>query len=165
MGFIDPQERPVTRKLCEELLSKQGELLELAEQMRFIRWPEPIYQGKWDVSSFKYRHKVYNGEFGDAGLGKLPLINRPEIQTAGFSLLGAGAEIQWHMGQAGDVWRLHMGLDCPEGDCALQVRDDVRHWRNGEFLMFNDQDMHRAWNRTGKDRLILLVDVVKAKVA
>jgi hypothetical protein len=30
--------------------------------------------------------------------------------------------------------------------------------------MFNDQDAHRAWNRTGRDRLILLVDVVKGAV-
>lgn len=164
MSFIDPMAHPVTKALCEELLEHREMLLQLANDMRFIQWPEPIYRGKWDVSPFKYRGKVYSGEFGTAGLGKLELINRPEIQTAGFSLLGAGAEIQWHMGQAGDVWRLHLGLNCPEGDCALQVRDDVKQWRDGEFLMFNDQDMHRAWNRTDKDRLILLVDVVKAQV-
>lgn len=164
MAFVDPWADEATRTICEELLEQRESLLRLAREMRFIEWPEPIYSGKWDVSSFKYRHKVFSGEFGSAGVGKLGLVDRPEIQTAGFSLLGAGAEIQWHQGNAGDIWRLHMGLDCPDGDCAIQVVGEVQSWKDGEFLMFNDQDAHRAWNRTDRDRLILLVDVVKGAV-
>lgn len=165
MAFVDPTAHPFTRELCAELTGELEPLRQAAAAMRFIEWPEPIYSGQWDVSSFKYRHRLFSDEFGAVDPGQFAAIQRPEIQTFGFSLLGAGAEIRWHQGNAGDIWRLHLGLDCPDGDCALQVMGEIRHWCNGEFLMFNDQDAHRAWNRTDRDRLILLVDISKAALA
>ena len=168
MSFVDPNAHPVTAALCEELSGMRDMFLELSQAMNYIEWPEPIYRGKWDVSSFKYRHEMVAGKFGLAAieaLDKLEMVHRPEIQTAGFSLLGAGAEIAWHRGEAGDIWRLHFGLDCPEGDCIMQVGTQVKQWKDGEFLMFNDMDMHRAWNHTQHDRLILLVDIDKSKLA
>ncbi|MBB76638.1 MAG: hypothetical protein CMJ75_19195 [Planctomycetaceae bacterium] len=168
MSFVDPYAHPVTAALCEELAGMRETFIGLAKDMRFIDWPEPIYEGKWEVSSFKYRHQIIAGQFGEAAkaaLEKLEVVHRPEIQTCGFSLLRPGADIKWHMGQAGDIWRLHFGLVCPEGDCALQVCDETKRWETGGFFMFNDQNLHRAWNRTESDRLILLVDIDKSKLA
>jgi len=164
MSFIDPFSIERSRAVCEELAPLRKMFLSLVDQMSYAPWSETIYNGDWIVSSFKYQQTIWDTEYGlskEQTEKDIPIIKNPWIHTMGFSVLGPGTEIEWHSGYAGDVWRLHFGLDCPEGDLALQVGDETRTWKNGEFLMFNDQERHRAWNRTDEDRVILLVDILK----
>lgn len=56
--------------------------------------------------------------------------------------------------------RLHVGLRCPAGDCALDVAGERREWRDGEALLFDSaRVLHSAWNRTAAPRMIAIVDL------
>lgn len=84
----------------------------------------------------------------------------PGVTTVGFSRLAPGTHIKPHIGWVKTVYRLHLGLVVPP-DCALRVGDDVRPWREGECLVFDDTTEHEAWNRSDHDRLVLLLDFVR----
>jgi hypothetical protein len=61
------------------------------------------------------------------------------------------------------VWRCHLPLRVPaEAErCGLEVGGEVRHWREGEALVFCDAHRHRAWNDSDEPRLVLVFDVMK----
>lgn len=84
----------------------------------------------------------------------------PEMVSAGFSLLRAGARINPHVGYTGNVYRCHLGLDVP-ADCAIRVGDETRTWQDGKCLVLDDTVLHSAWNASNRDRLILLMDMLK----
>ena len=77
-----------------------------------------------------------------------------------FSRLSAGTVIKPHRGVRAGSYRMHLGLIVPEGDIGLQVLgypDPVR-WREGQLMIFDDNEEHEAWNHTDQDRVILIVD-------
>lgn len=84
----------------------------------------------------------------------------PGRGAAGFSVLRPGTRIEPHRGYPGRFLRCHLGLQVPEGDCALRVQGETRRWREGEILVLDDRLEHEAWNRTGADRVVLLLDFV-----
>ncbi|MEV0326943.1 aspartyl/asparaginyl beta-hydroxylase domain-containing protein [Micromonospora echinospora] len=59
------------------------------------------------------------------------------------------------------VYRAHLGLVIPEGDCALRVGNQTRHWHEGSTLVFDDTVEHEAWNRTNETRTVLLFDFLR----
>ena len=73
--------------------------------------------------------------------------------------MNPGCEIYPHHGYTGDVLRCHLGLIVPEGDCCLKVDDEVKSWKEGEILFFDDTKRHSAWNKTNDIRIILLTDL------
>ena len=81
----------------------------------------------------------------------------PGMMTAGFSLLAPGAHIVPHSGKSIGVLRCHLGLTVPE-QCALRVGADVRPWREGQCLIFDDTYEHEAWNLSDRPRIVLLLD-------
>jgi aspartyl/asparaginyl beta-hydroxylase (cupin superfamily) len=91
------------------------------------------------------------------------LIGRhiPHHGAAGFSVLKPGSRIKPHTGYAGPFLRCHLGLKVPEGDCGIRVGSETRRWREGEVLVLDDRYEHEAWNATGEDRVVLLVDFVR----
>lgn len=91
------------------------------------------------------------------------LCDLPRVTTVGFSRMAAGTHIEPHVGWVHSVYRLHMGLVVPEG-CALRVGDEVRPWREGECLVFDDTCEHEAWNRSDLPRTVLLVDFLRPGV-
>lgn len=80
--------------------------------------------------------------------------------AAGFSRLKANSAIAPHHGHPGKYLRMHLGLDVPAGDVALKVNNDVYHWKNKEVAIFDDRLLHEAWNKTNKDRVVLIVDFI-----
>ena len=84
----------------------------------------------------------------------------PAHGAAGFSVLLPGTHIRPHRGYAGPFLRLHLALSVPAGDCALCVQGERRPWVEGEALVLDDRLEHEAWNRTGEERVVLLVDFV-----
>lgn len=125
----------------------------------FIPWPERYLYGNqgWDV-------------FGLYGFG-LRIENNcrlcprttqlvetiPDMTNAGFSRLAAHTHITPHTGYPDGVLRCHLGLLVPE-DCALRVGDEVRAWQPGKCSIFDDTSEHEAWNRSDRDRVVLLLD-------
>jgi len=82
----------------------------------------------------------------------------PGLLGAGFSCLEAGYHTRAHTGSY-PVYRAHLGLIVPDGDCALSVDGEPRHWQPANVLMFDDTHLHEAWNHTAMHRYVLIVDV------
>jgi beta-hydroxylase len=81
----------------------------------------------------------------------------PGLTTAGFSWMSPGTHIKPHVGYSSAVLRCHLGLVIPS-DCKLRVGSETRGWQEGKTLVFDDTVEHEAWNRSDKDRVVLLLD-------
>jgi aspartyl/asparaginyl beta-hydroxylase (cupin superfamily) len=80
-----------------------------------------------------------------------------------FSRLSAGARIPPHHGIMNARLICHLPLIVPKG-CGFRVGGEVREWREGELLIFDDTVEHEAWNSGDSDRIILIFDVWRPEV-
>lgn len=78
--------------------------------------------------------------------------------TVLFSLLQPRTHIPPHHGMLNTRLICHLPLILP-GDCALRVGNEVRPWRMGESLVFDDSVEHEAWNDSDETRVILLYEI------
>ena len=87
----------------------------------------------------------------------------PEITSSSFNLLEAKSKIHMHCGDTNTIYRCHLGLEIPATapECAFKVKEEIRPWENGKWLIFIDAYNHEAWNNSEKDRFIFVVDVVR----
>jgi beta-hydroxylase len=85
----------------------------------------------------------------------------PGMKTAFFSILAPGKHIPAHRGPYRGVVRYHLGLKVPTPAtaCRIRVADEVRHWEEGQSLLFDDTYDHEVWNDTDGERAILFMDV------
>ena len=74
-----------------------------------------------------------------------------------FSILKAGSHIPPHTGVTNVRSIVHLPLIVPV-DCRFRVGGETREWRKGEAFVFDDTIEHEAWNRSGRDRAILIID-------
>ena len=94
-----------------------------------------------------------------AALRDVPLCEAEgRTPSALFSLLRPGARIPPHNGHINARLICHLPLIVPDG-CALRVGNDVRPWRVGETLIFDDSIEHEAWNNSDQLRVVLLFEV------
>lgn len=75
-----------------------------------------------------------------------------------FSRLAPRTHIPPHHGMLNTRLICHLPLILP-GDCALRVGNDVRPWKMGESLVFDDSVEHEAWNDSDETRVILLYEI------
>ena len=75
-----------------------------------------------------------------------------------FSILKAGSHIPAHTGVTNVRSVVHLPLIVPEG-CAFRVGGETRSWERGRAFAFDDTIEHEAWNRSERDRAILIIDV------
>lgn len=90
------------------------------------------------------------------------LIERiPDLNSAFFSILEPGAVIPRHRGVTRGLVTCHLGLDIPvpNENCWMKVDDQRVHWKNGEWLVFDDSYVHEVKNETTQTRVILLLQV------
>jgi hypothetical protein len=87
----------------------------------------------------------------------------PDIITLSINVLEPGKRIFPHMGDTNAVFRCHFGIDIPERlpHCGIRVKDEVRSWKTGGWIVFTDAYSHETWNRSAKPRIILLMDVIR----
>jgi len=78
--------------------------------------------------------------------------------TVMFSLLRAGARIAPHTGTHNTRLVCHLPLIVPPG-CGFRVGNEVREWREGEVLIFDDSIEHEARNDSDDLRVVLIFDV------
>ena len=80
-----------------------------------------------------------------------------------YSILAPGAVIPPHC----DLWNftinLHLAVDIPE-DCGIRVANIERTWTEGKCLLFDYSYLHDAWNRSGRKRICLLMDLWNPEV-
>jgi aspartyl/asparaginyl beta-hydroxylase (cupin superfamily) len=75
-----------------------------------------------------------------------------------FSILTAGSHIPAHTGVTNVRSVVHLPLIVPEG-CEFRVGGETRGWVQGRAFAFDDTIEHEAWNRSERDRAILIIDV------
>jgi aspartyl/asparaginyl beta-hydroxylase (cupin superfamily) len=90
----------------------------------------------------------------------------PGMKTAFFSILSPHKHIGEHRGPYKGVLRYHLGLKIPQPQdgqlgCRIRVGDEIRPWKEGESLIFDDTYEHEAWNDTDDVRVVLFVDFVR----
>lgn len=87
----------------------------------------------------------------------------PGMNLAMFSILEGNAHIPPHPGPCKGVLRYHLGLMVPvEAEaCAIRVDDQVRSWKEGKSLIFDDTFEHEAWNHDPRCRAVLMVDFLR----
>lgn len=89
----------------------------------------------------------------------LPLAKIPgRAPAVFFSILKAGKNIPPHTGVTNVRTIIHLPLIVP-GDCSFRVGNEVREWKEGEAFAFDDTIEHEAWNRSDRDRAVLIFDV------
>lgn len=84
----------------------------------------------------------------------------PGMKSAMFSILAAHKHIPEHRGMYKGVLRYHLGLIVPgpEGASRIRVGNDVRGWKEGKSMIFDDSHPHEVWNDCDSYRVVLFVD-------
>ena len=93
----------------------------------------------------------------------------PALRTALFSRLEPRTTLSAHTGWAdlaNHVLRLHIPLVVPGGShnlglCGTWVDGTVETHRMGEVVCFDDSKVHRAFNYTDEERIVLIVDLAR----
>jgi aspartyl/asparaginyl beta-hydroxylase/uncharacterized protein DUF6817 len=119
--------------------------------------------GDWDVVFFYERGRRHD-EVCDACPATTRAIEGDgAMRTAAgliyVSRMRPGTHIAAHRGPTNLRVRCHLGISVPDGDCAIRVDAESRHWREGRCLVFDDSFEHEAWNHTTDDRIVLIVDL------
>lgn len=159
----DPSEFPIVGYLESNYPAIRDEILAL-DADRFHRESERIGRtGDWDVVLLYER-----GRRRDEACAACPVTTHAieayhAIRTASgliyVSRMRAMTHISPHRGPTNLRLRCHLGIKVPEGDCAISVADETRHWQEGRCLVFDDSLIHEAWNHTDEDRIVLIVDL------
>ncbi len=87
----------------------------------------------------------------------------PGMTTAMLSILSPHKHILDHRGPYKGVLRYHLGLIVPRKaeQCRIRVGDEIRHWEEGQSMIFDDTFNHEVWNDTDETRVVLFVDVLR----
>lgn len=65
-----------------------------------------------------------------------------------FSALGGGAHLKPHCGSTNCRLTAHLPLIVPEGGSSIRVGDEVRQYKEGELMIFDD-----SWVRLAEYRM------------
>jgi aspartate beta-hydroxylase len=91
-------------------------------------------------------------------IDSLPLARIPgRAPAVFFSILKAGKTIPPHTGVTNIRTIVHLPLIVPD-DCGFRVGGETRPWREGVAFAFDDTIEHEAWNRSDRDRAVLILD-------
>jgi len=169
--FFDPRDLPWTARLEEGWQAIRAELDLLLERLEEL----PNFQ---EISSDQ-RSLTEDNRWKTAfiyGYGyRSPLLARlcprttalvesvPGMVTAMFSILAPGKEIPPHRGPYKGLLRYHLGLIVPQEAerCWIRVDNQIRYWREGESLLFDDTFEHEVANETDQLRAVLFLDVLR----
>jgi len=107
-------------------------------------------------------------------LNPLPLI-------ATFSIMIGNSEIPLHTDHDDEVGMLngdiphkdrttsvvkyHLSLDVPlDGECAMIVNKETRTLKTGDLVVFDETEMHGAYNRSGSTRGVLIISFLRHEI-
>ncbi|MCB9361260.1 MAG: aspartyl/asparaginyl beta-hydroxylase domain-containing protein [Flavobacteriales bacterium] len=119
---------------------------------------------KWRALSFYFWGVPMSKKAIDSCPKTITILSAiPNIISASVSVLEPHAEINPHYGDTDAIYRCHFALEIPSRlpNCGFRVGYEDRPWENGKLMVFNDAAYHKAWNKTDKRRIILLVDVLR----
>ena len=94
----------------------------------------------------------------------------PGLRTALFSRLGPRTSLASHQGWAqlsNHVLRVHLALSVPAGGgapppCGIVCADEIRFHEQGKALVFDDSQLHSAFNlHASEARVVLIIDLAR----
>lgn len=85
----------------------------------------------------------------------------PGLVVAFFSIMEPGTHVPRHRGLTKAWLNCHLGLAVPRGQerCEMEVNGRPVHWREGEWLVFDETNVHEVWNETDEPRVVLFLQV------
>eukprot|EP01041_Mallomonas_annulata_P005673 gene5673-11451_t len=153
----------------------------LIEESRTITtwtpWPEDHFSdgghADWKVFPFVHTFPAYD-ESKQRWIGSTcehcprtaALLKQiPNLRTALYSRLGPNTLVSSHRGWAdlaNHVLRSHCCVNIPGGGlCGLIVDEEECIHKQGDIIIFDDSKYHRAFNKSGEERVVLIVDIVR----
>lgn len=82
----------------------------------------------------------------------------PDLIGAEFSILKPDTIIKAHEGYSKQVMRTHLSLKVPNGNLGFKSQNETIVWKEGGVFSFNDGEVHEAWNKSDKERWVLMID-------
>jgi len=165
--FVDPATMPWIRKVEDALPVLQDELGTLMRSQAGLPSMASLsdrQEGMGGSSWQSFVMRMYGNKVPTAAVlcpQTYDLVNSiSEIDTAMFSVLQPGAEIETHCGPSKAELRYHLPLVVPSTDpevCGLRVGETVQAWEVGKSVLFDDTVDHAAWNRSGGIRVVLFI--------
>jgi len=109
----------------------------------------------WDIK-FHSRNKYFPKT--------LEIVNKyPEILSVSFNLLEPNGKILPHCGDTNAIYRCHLGIKIPDylPKTGFRVREEIKSWEEGKWLIFMDAYNHEAFNFCDKKRIIMVIDIMR----
>jgi aspartyl/asparaginyl beta-hydroxylase (cupin superfamily) len=104
-------------------------------------------------------HVAHCPQTFQATMDAVPLCHMgPRAPSVMLSLLRPGAHIPPHTGMVNCRFICHLPLVVPE-NCGFRVGETTIQWTEGRMIAFDDTVQHEAWNRSDKNRLVLIFDI------
>lgn len=141
-----------------------------SDSNRFVKWPQPwmIASGVWDLIVLKLSEGVqhpgteqYNQSYASLFPKTLDILMScvgDKLDGVSFSRLAPGTHLTPHRGRFSNTLRAHLGIDIPVGDCKIKVQNEEIKWEEGKIIILDDRLVHEAWNRTDKNRIVMIFD-------
>lgn len=89
------------------------------------------------------------------------ILRIPNLKYASISCLDPNTETEVHNKFDRSMYRAHIPLQVPKGNCGICVEKECRTWEERDFLLIDENLMHQVWNYTNERRVVLLLDVEK----
>lgn len=139
---------------CIDLLPSMEEIQyraqEITNDKRWKIFPLCAYGNKMEVNEKRFPHTTN-------ALRKIP-----HLRAAMFSIIRAKKSIPPHVGPYAGVLRYHLGVKVPANNqCGITIGEDTAYWEEGKSLIFDDSQLHHAWNNSDEDRVVLFVDFTR----
>lgn len=116
---------------------------------------------KWDLLMLMNRDKVQEHLRVFFPVTMSLIDKLPIFENLSFSVFYPRSETIPHKGWSTKILRVHLAIDT-NSDAALCCGDRCVSLKNGEILIFEDGKEHYAYNRSHKERTVLLFDVLKS---
>ncbi len=170
--FHDPALFPFLEPLRLRWQAIRRELVAVVERHRALRGreePFPLKSHSKDFPDMSQLQLWFNGfrnewaaELAPETMSMVDGIVEATSMVRGnikFSILRPHGRVRPHTGPTNARLRAHLGLVVPPGCCGLLVpEEEVREWREGEWLVVDDSFEHTVWNNSSDWRGILILD-------
>mmetsp|Transcript_35726 Transcript_35726/g.52393 ORF Transcript_35726/g.52393 Transcript_35726/m.52393 type:complete len:275 (-) Transcript_35726:13-837(-) len=178
--YLNMHTESLYNSILSPLLSPKNLSLLINEALsipQWAPWPEPHYNtdggSDWTVfplcHTFPAQH-VSNRKWIQSTCAHTPhtaqLLRKHlgnTLRTALFSRLGPRTLLSAHTGWedlANHVLRVHVPLRVPPGGlCGVWVDGCVEYHRKDRVVIFDDSKVHRAFNHSEEERIMLIIDL------
>jgi ornithine lipid ester-linked acyl 2-hydroxylase len=169
--FFEPESFPWVPSVEAEWLAVRNELEAVMQRREDIPNFQDVSEAQkvlTDGEQWKTFWLCAYGKSAEENCARCPETMRilrriPGMKSAMFSILAPNKHIPEHRGMYKGVLRYHLGLIVPkpDGSSRIRVGNDVRSWKEGKSMIFDDSHPHEVWNECDSFRVVLFVDFLR----